>query len=734
MIVRLVLTAASIGAVLLPGKKPKGTEADKFQSLVSSGIGLPPVPKLDQTEDRASLVQEKSDYDPCKTSKDMCQNKGKCINRDGEFMCQCPPTHYGKRCERIADTRFCQGHQCQNNATCLSTDKNETFVNPVALREFKQKNPNEVPNPKSFMITVRYHCICADGYVGEFCQITEEERSCEEDYCSSHGRGHYDPESGCTCECDPQDWIGERCDIRSPCAHYGCMNTAGCTLKDHPQQNLVEAVCNCPVGAQFVPASITGNHCERITTDYSNHPLVPCRKNGNFFEWYNTMQSNMRGRELDLSNLKEILDMCVMLDGRKCETDTTLQRGWCYYGGECHVRAEAFASGMIYLTPYCECKGAESGRFCEYHRKDACDPTAVEKESGVTRENRCTGLHNGHCIAPEGIALCDCFPGYVGEQCEIYDPCSRNPCGKSSECVAIPDETEVRGDLSAQNYRCLCGMSDDIDEKNPAQTKCVYSGTGNCSRAKNPCNRGECLSCEQSAEKGDVLQLCDEKEKKDGFKCVCEPGFKPPYCEAPADACFNHLCINGAQCIAKTPFNYECKCNPGTSGTLCEYVSDYCKAFGDRVCIHGSCYEDPSSTRQFSCHCKFMFYGRNCEYEQSIVEANYQFIVENSDFIFPAFSVACTFMVLFVVYFTCLSKSGRPEKPDYEPEHPASIRVRKLQVAIEQKMNIIRKKRDEDRLKALLKKLQTPTKLEKGAVQPAATEAAELTAPAGQLV
>ncbi|KAK6035774.1 hypothetical protein COOONC_26721 [Cooperia oncophora] len=63
--------------------------------------------------------------------------------------------------------------------------------------------------------------------------------------------------------------------------------------------------------------------------------------------------------------------------------------------------------------------------------------------------------------------LLSCRPGYVGEQCEIYDPCARNPCGKSSECVAIPDETEVKGDLSAQNYRCLCGMAEDIDEENP---------------------------------------------------------------------------------------------------------------------------------------------------------------------------------------------------------------------------------------------------------------------------
>ncbi|KAK6010805.1 EGF-like domain protein, partial [Ostertagia ostertagi] len=229
----------------------------------------------------------------------------------------------------------------------------------------------------------------------------------------------------------------------------------------------------------------------------------------------------------DLKNLNEIYDTCIKLDGSRCDKDKEITTGWCYHRGECHRK-------------YFGLRGC-------YRAK---------KQRGVTKENRCTSLRNGICIAPEGIALCDCYPGYVGEQCDTYDPCARNPCGKASECVVIPDETEVKGDLSSQKYRCLCGMSDEIDEQNPIETKCVYSGTGNCSRAKNPCNRGECLSCQYS-EQGDVLQLCNENEKKDGFRCICEPGFKPPYCEAPADACFNHLCINGAQCVAKSPFNYE---------------------------------------------------------------------------------------------------------------------------------------------------------------------------------
>ncbi|KAK6024955.1 hypothetical protein OSTOST_09157, partial [Ostertagia ostertagi] len=109
----------------------------------------------------------------------------------------------------------------------------------------------------------------------------------------------------------------------------------------------------------------------------------------------------------DLKNLNEIYDTCIKLDGSRCDRDKEITTGWCYHRGECHVRVEKFASGKLYLVPFCECKGSESGRFCEYHRDSSCDPTAVEKQRGVTKENRCTSLRNGICIAPEGIALCE---------------------------------------------------------------------------------------------------------------------------------------------------------------------------------------------------------------------------------------------------------------------------------------------------------------------------------------
>uniref|UniRef100_A0A158P7L6 EGF-like domain protein n=1 Tax=Angiostrongylus cantonensis TaxID=6313 RepID=A0A158P7L6_ANGCA len=410
------------------------------------------------------------------------------------------------------------------------------------------------------------------------------------------------------------------------------MNTANCTLKYHPLDDAVEAVCICPSDTELVKTTIGGDHCERIETNDEMSEFIPCKESGNFYGWF-----------MKMSN--EYVNESVITKG-------FLEKLYITYS-------------LLFYIP-----------FPQYHRKDACDPTAVEKERGVTRENRCTSLLNGICIAPEGIPLCDCHRGYVGENCEVYDPCARNPCGKVSECIAIPDELEVKGELSAQNYRCLCGMADGIDEKNTAETKCVYTGTGNCSRASNPCNHGECLACEHD-DQGDILQLCSDKEKRDGFSC---------------------------------------KCVPGTFGTLCEHVTDYCQAVGNRMCINGDCYEDPTTTRQFSCYCRFGYHGRNCELKYTLFEINMHWIKENSQYVIPAFSMMCTFMLLFVIYFSCIIKRRLREEKGDDSVHLESIRYRKLKVAMEQKMNVVRKKDYQRRLARLAKKLRTPTKAELKAI------------------
>ncbi|CAJ0604498.1 unnamed protein product [Cylicocyclus nassatus] len=135
----------------------------------------------------------------------------------------------------------------------------------------------------------------------------------------------------------------------------------------------------------------------------------------------------------------------------------------------------------------------------------------------------------------------------------------------------------------------------------------------------------------------------------------------------------------------------------------------------NRICIHGSCYEDPTSTRQFSCHCRLFFYGRNCEHQRTVLEANVMFVVENSHIVVPIASVISTIFILFMVYFACLNRRKLPEERK-AVEHPLSIRERKIKVALEQNKNIIRRKKDYNRLMALTAKLKRKSKVELGAV------------------
>ncbi|RCN38295.1 hypothetical protein ANCCAN_15775, partial [Ancylostoma caninum] len=205
----------------------------------------------------------------------------------------------------------------------FSTDKNQTFVDPLKLRTYRKENPDKSPliSSENLTITIQYQCICPDGYIGEFCHLTEEEQSCEEDYCSSHGRGHYDPENGCICECDPQEWIGERCDIRSPCAGYSCMNSSNCTLKEHPKEKAVEAVCVCPNSIEFIHTTKAGKKI--VKSKICSTTVVVYRLNGQ-----------------DLKNLEELDQSCVLSDGSNCTHDDVLRAEWCYNDAKCLVRVE----------------------------------------------------------------------------------------------------------------------------------------------------------------------------------------------------------------------------------------------------------------------------------------------------------------------------------------------------------------------------------------------------------
>ncbi|XP_046708600.1 protein crumbs homolog 1-like [Silurus meridionalis] len=92
-----------------------------------------------------ALSQE--DFDACKHSP--CQNGGVCIRNRGEYICRCSKSsqnsrlYGGPNCTVVL--RGCEGHRCQNGATCSPFLSNSQH---------------------------RYSCTCPQGYTGNSCEFS----------------------------------------------------------------------------------------------------------------------------------------------------------------------------------------------------------------------------------------------------------------------------------------------------------------------------------------------------------------------------------------------------------------------------------------------------------------------------------------------------------------------------------------------------------------------------------
>lgn len=180
---------------------------------------------------------------------------------------------------------------------------------------------------------------------------------------------------------------------------------------------------------------------------------------------------------------------------------------------------------------------------------EACDPDSGECVSDDPCENN--PCQNGDCVPDAGDPrgyICECLPGYIGDNCEIEDPCVGNFCQNGATCV--PDAG------SSDGYVCDCapgftGMYCEID---PCGFNHCQNG-GTCIRG----DSGTTYTCDCLP--GYSGSNC-EIEDPQGYSCVennpCDP------LEVPGQFFYPHTdetmfvqCSEFGQC-------FEMTCPPGT--------------------------------------------------------------------------------------------------------------------------------------------------------------------------
>ena len=236
-----------------------------------------------------------------------------------------------------------------------------------------------------------------------------------------------------------------------------------------------------------------------------------------------------------------------------------------------------FQKNVILKSDYnCQCKDGLrlSGRTCSI-KKSICD-----------HEFFC--LNDATCVQRDDdrLSSCVCSKNYVGERCEIYDPCHENLCS--------PLYSTCQEKKGSQGYECICetGYMGEFCETKISET-CYL---------ENQCkNNGQCVD---SYDNGNLK-----------YECKCTNEFSGKNCENFVDYCASmRPCKNNATCYNLQSTNtdqYACICTKGWKGLDCDEDIDECTDFPNLCKNNGDCNNFLGS---FECNCKSeYYYGQYCE-------------------------------------------------------------------------------------------------------------------------
>ena len=175
-----------------------------------------------------------------------------------------------------------------------------------------------------------------------------------------------------------------------------------------------------------------------------------------------------------------------------------------------------------------------------------------------------------------------------------YNPCEENPClhnGKCSQETVVLKQTEIteggntvfNSPILLQNVTCACSPE--------------YSGA-RCETQKNPCIPNPCEDSGQCFQQGDT------------FRCLCPPLRGGKTCQIEkTNACLPNPCLNGGSCQNGKKNGFFCLCRPGYQGKLCQTIVDTCR---QNPCLNGgTCI---SLNPNYKCRCQDHFYGNHCEH------------------------------------------------------------------------------------------------------------------------
>jgi hypothetical protein len=221
---------------------------------------------------------------------------------------------------------------------------------------------------------------------------------------------------------------------------------------------------------------------------------------------------------------------------------------------------------------------------------------------------------------------CLCYPGYIGVQCNLPNPCTFTVCANGGTCIAT-----VNNASTAVTQSCQCPASQHwvgtlCEHYNPCISSpcvngaiCTYYINITCFYrcACAPGFTGErCqyLTTQISCESVNIPNNCRNGGScmlvGTATQCFCTSMHTGILCENAINMCTLQVCQNNGTCtLTNNGTNVLCQCLPGFQGKYCEYSTDPCSftpCLNGGICIR--------SNLTFSCNCAQTGYtGLRCE-------------------------------------------------------------------------------------------------------------------------
>ncbi|BFZ02934.1 hypothetical protein BsWGS_05974 [Bradybaena similaris] len=441
---------------------------------------------------------------------------------------------------------------------------------------------------------------------------------CTEDFCDLNGTMN---NSGCeikyhrpVCQCKP-GFYGDSCNKScNVCNPNPCYNEGTCTASG------LNFICTCKIETtfiftrnQFIPYTTTNTSDEIVLisaggNDINNTCRELCHNNTDckayLVEDDNTgklcfqyIKFFLDSTQNNHESYEKIYTNQTLFGGQLCENDlknecdenpcTRIDFCMNLVGGtkcQCPHDGGSYDSKCAKLDDPCQDKNCSTHGKCP---PDGSVRAVCECEPGYTGDNceididECginnqSCLYNGSCHDGVNNYSCSCVNGFSGRHCEVLpDFCHHNDCRVSERGICT-------NDFHNFTASCTCGEHYILDSQNPG----VCIPITYCS--SNPCVNGTC---------SDVIGGCN-----------CTLGFEGSLCQHNIDDCVNHICRNGATCVDGVN-NYTCTCPAGFRGFFCEENIANCSG---KCVVNNTEAACEDLVEDYYCPCKPAYTGKNC--------------------------------------------------------------------------------------------------------------------------